>query len=158
MAGTEVMFGVGTDSLATEKVPEHLKTPEKSRESGNRAQSVDTHAPSEEQDKISGKGTLPESPGKTKGGTPKKNDPRNVFAGLKQSPKKNPWTRNTQNEGGREGTKEAARGCVAMVQEVGGEGKGIEIPKGEVPVHVYVSFCVWEYVIYSFLILGTHVL
>ena len=131
MAGTEVMMGVGAgikDPLPTEKSPgDHIQTPEKRPD---KSQSLDSRSSHTDDDKTT------DSPSKNKTGTPKKSDvARNVFAGARPSPKKNPWTRNPPSEGGgKEGTREGGTGVgVALVgSEVTDEGKGIEIPKGEV--------------------------
>ena len=131
MAGTEVMMGVGAgikDPLPTEKSPgDHIQTPEKRPD---KSQSLDSRSSHTDDDKTT------DSPSKNKTGTPKKSDvARNVFAGARPSPKKNPWTRNPPSEGGgKEGTREGGTGGgVALVgSEVTDEGKGIEIPKGEV--------------------------
>lgn len=145
MAGTEVMIGVGArmkDSLPMEEVPEHLKTPEKAPEKG---QSGNGHPNPEdkEKEKALTRGAPPsDSPGKNKGGTPKKNEMRNVFSGPRQSPKKNPWTRNAHSEGGGKegGRKEGTTAAVPAGKEESGDGKGIEIPKGE--VRLLCSVCV----------------
>ena len=130
MAGTEVMVGVGAsmkDPLPTEKSPsDRIQTPEKRQE---KTQSLDSRSSHQDDEKST------DSPNKNKTGTPKKPEvARNVFAGARPSPKKNPWTRNAPSEGGKEGTREgvAGGGVASMGSEVTGEGKGIEIPKGEV--------------------------
>ena len=134
MAGAEVMIGVGTnlkESLPAENVSEHLKTPQKNPEREKSQVAEERAVTTEEKEKVAPKGALSESPGKNKGGgTPKKN----VFSGPRHSPKKNPWTRNTSSEGGKESVKEAAGGGAAATagKEAIMEGKGIEIPKGEV--------------------------
>ena len=130
------MMGVGAsvkDPLPTDKtVGEQPKTPERVTE---KQQSLEPRGGTQggEGDKI-----VSTNPGEnqTKGrtGTPKKSE-RNMFAGPRQSPKKNPWTRNAPGEGGKEGPKEGgAGGSVASAgpEVTGAEGKGIEIPKGEV--------------------------
>lgn len=140
MAGTEVMFPGGTnlkDSLSAEKVPEHLSTPEKTAER-EKTRSSEGRLGVEEREKTAVKGALTESPGKNKGGTPKKNEVRNVFPGPRQSPKKNPWTRNTTSEGTKETAKEPMGGATTSPKEVPAEGKGIEIPKSEVNLWLYV--------------------
>lgn len=134
MAGTEVMMGVGTnlkDSLSAEKVPEHLSTPEKATDR-EKVRSNEGRMGVEEREKTAAKGALSESPGKNKGGTPKKNEARNVFPGSRQSPKKNPWTRNTSNEGTKETSKEVMGGATTSGKDLPVEEKGIEIPKSEV--------------------------
>ena len=131
---TEVMIGVGAslkDSLPAEKAPEQPKTPEKNPER-EKVRTVEGRLGAEEKEKAPGKGGLSESPGKNKGGTPKKNEVRNVFAGPRPSPKKNPWTRNTSSEGGKESVKEAPGVPAASGKEAPVEVKGIEIPKAEV--------------------------
>lgn len=136
MAGTEVMMGVGNnlkDSLPPEKVPEHLNTPEKTTDR-EKVRSTEGRSGGEEREKTAAKGAPSESPGKNKGGTPKKNEVRNVFPGSRQSPKKNPWTRNASGEGGKETSKEVVGGAITSGKEVPVEGKGIEIPKSEVSV------------------------
>ena len=140
MAGTEVMIGVGAglkDTLPTEKSPgDRIQTPEKRPE-----KSLETRSSQQDDEKTT------DSPSKNKTGTPKKPESaRNMFAGARSSPKKNPWTRNTSSEGGKEGTREGgAGGGVALTgSEVTGEGKGkgIEIPKGDVSYRVCVCVCV----------------
>ena len=132
-----MLIGVGAnqDLLPAEKVPEHIKTPEKAPER-EKAWSVEggrTGMEEKEKEKTVGKGALSESSGKNKGGTPKKNEVRNVFAGPRQSPKKNPWIRNTAaSEGGKESVKEATGVVIASGEEVPPDGKGIDIPKAEV--------------------------
>ena len=126
------MIGVGTnlkESLSAEKVSEHLKTPEKNPER-EKVQTVEEPVSTEEKGKAMTKGALSESPGKNKGGGTLK---KNVFAGPRRSPQKNPWTRNVPSEGGKESVREAVGGTAATAgKEDTMEGKGIEIPKGEV--------------------------
>lgn len=144
MAGTEVMIGgVGSsikESITTEKVEHINKMVGKVAENRENLQSaVDPHSNTEEDKSTTTKGVVSESPGKNKGNTPKKNDPRNVFAGPRQSPKKNPWTRHAQSDMGKDSGKEAVvmgGGMVSSGTETGGDGIGIEIPKGEVNEHV----------------------
>ena len=125
--GTEVMLGVGTNSkeaVSVEKMSEQVKvTPE----SQNKEKMQAGEGAGEE--RTSPKTMATESPGKGKGGTPKKGDPRSMFTGSRPSPKKNPWTRNTSSEGGKESAREVA---VTTVAGRDPEVKGIEIPKGEV--------------------------
>ena len=135
------------DPLLAEKVAgqqqqQQLKTPEKVQE---RPTSHDqSHQAQGEDNKPPVATKLGETqPTKGKSGTPKKSEAtRNVFSsGAKPSPKKNPWTRNTSSDGGRDGqTREGVvRGGVASSgTDAVAEGKGIEIPKGEVCVCVCV--------------------
>lgn len=132
--GTEVMLGVGTNSkeaVSVEKMSEQVKvTPE----SQNKEKMQAGEGAGEE--RTSPKTTATESPGKGKGGTPKKGDPRSMFTGSRPSPKKNPWTRNTSSEGGKESAREVAVTSVAG-RDPHTEVKGIEIPKGEVSLWVF---------------------
>ena len=130
-------MGVGSamkNPSPTEKSPgDGLQTPEK-----RPPQALDQRSAPPEEEGVAT--TSADTPTKNKVGTPKKPEAmRNVFAGPRQSPKKNPWTRNTASEGGKEGTTRegvAGGGVASKGPEVVGEGKGIEIPKGEVSLCV----------------------
>ena len=132
--GTEVMLGVGTNSKETvsvEKMSEQMKvTPE------NQSKEKTQAGEGAGGEKTPPKTAVTESPGKGRGGTPKKGDARSVFAGSRPSPKKNPWVRNTSSDGGKESAREVAATTVAG-KETPAEAKGIEIPKGEVSSWVF---------------------
>ena len=143
------------DAISTEKVDSFGKTAaEKELEILEKTQSLEITRSVGVEEKavvVVVKGVTAEPPMQSKGGggggTPKKNESsRNIFAGLRQSPKKNPWTRNAPSEPGKEVGKEAGSVGGASVlsgTETGGDGIGIEIPKGEVG---YMSLCVCGWV------------
>ena len=126
--GTEAIVGSGnnsTDPLPMDRLPEQTEaTPEKSSE---KEKPVESPADG----KLSPKSGQVESPIKVKGGTPKKGDLRNIFAGPRHSPR-NPWTRNAPGEGGKEGGSKQVATAAGTEKDNPTGGKGIKIPKGEV--------------------------
>ena len=166
------MMGVGAgvkDPLPTDKTAgEQPKTPERVTE---KQQSLEPRGGT--QGREEGDKTVSTKPGEnqTKGrtGTPKKSE-RNMFAGPRQSPKKNPWTRNAPGERGKEGPKEGGAGggvASAGAEVTGAEGKGIEIPKGEVGQCVCYLWlicgcilagplCMYVYIVCTYIYISTH--